>query len=49
MMKLDNVDTNLWCMVTGVEHVGGDMFEKVPGECYAMFMKVNSNFIWMQI
>ena len=28
-------------MVVGVEHVGGDMFEKVPKGCGAIFKKVN--------
>jgi hypothetical protein len=41
VMNHDNAHTKLWCMVTGVEHVGGDMFEKVPGGCDAIFMKVN--------
>ena len=40
VMNHDNAHTKLWCMVTGVEHVGGDMFEKVPGGCDAIFMKV---------
>jgi len=26
----------------GVEHVGGDMFEKVPAGCDAIFIKVNT-------
>ena len=29
------------CLVVGVEHVGGDMFEKVPKGCGAIFKKVN--------
>ena len=41
MMKHEYVNTKLWCMVLGVEHVGGDMFEKVPRGCDAIFMKVN--------
>ena len=41
MMKHDNIHKKLWCMVTGVEHVAGDMFEKVPGGCDCIFVKVN--------
>ena len=41
MMKHDNIHMKLWCMVTGVEHVAGDMFEKIPSGCDAIFMKVN--------